>query len=81
MLTLINPPSIPSTNCTTRYAVTTSNVYVNFHPEEVPVPAGKVFEVGYIAELYGDGGTSADEIRQIGMQTPEAGIWHCPDLS
>ncbi len=49
------------------------DIHVNLHPGEVPVPQGKVFEVEYVCELYGDGKTSADEIRQIGLRSLEAG--------
>ena len=37
------------------------------------MPAGKVFEAEYIAELYEDGSTGADEIKQIGLRSLEAG--------
>ena len=38
-----------------------------------PVPAGTVFEVDYVTELYGDGQTTVEEIRSIGAQSLEAG--------
>ena len=49
------------------------DVHVNLLPQQVPVPAGEIFEVEYITELYGDERTSADEIRQIGEQSLAAG--------
>ena len=49
------------------------DVHVNLHPGQDPVPAGTVFEVRYAAELYGDGSTSADEVRAIGERSLEAG--------
>ena len=48
-------------------------MHVNLHPGQDPVPAGTVFEVSYAAELYGDGQTSADEVRAIGERSLEAG--------
>ena len=49
------------------------DVHVNLSPDPVPVPAGTVFEVSYICELYGDGDTSVDELKQIGLRSLEAG--------
>jgi hypothetical protein len=49
------------------------DIHVNLHPGEAPVAAGKVFEVEYVTELYGDEETSADEIRQIGQRSLAAG--------
>ena len=49
------------------------DVHVNFHPEQVPVPAGTVFDVDFVTEVYGDGHTSVDEIRSIGDNSLAAG--------
>jgi len=49
------------------------DVHVNFHPENNPVPAGTVFEVDYVTELYGDGQTTVEEIRAIGARSLAAG--------
>ena len=49
------------------------DIHVNMAPNEVPVPAGTAFEVEYVFEVYGDGMTSADEIRQIGLASLAAG--------
>ena len=49
------------------------DVHVNLDPGDAPVPAGTVFEVEYICELYGDASISADELKQIGLRSLEAG--------
>ena len=49
------------------------DVHVNYCPETLPVPAGTVFEVSYVTELYGDGTTTTDEIRAIGERSLAAG--------
>ena len=49
------------------------DIHVNFHPEQVPVPAGTTFDVRYICELYGDGETEIDELKQIGLRATQTG--------
>lgn len=49
------------------------DVHVNFTPDAVPVPAGTIFEVDYVTELYGDAGTTVEEIRAIGARSLAAG--------
>jgi len=48
-------------------------VHVNFHPGEAPVSAGRLFEVKYVCELYGDGRTTVEELKQIGLASLESG--------
>ena len=49
------------------------DIHVNFQPEQVPVPAGTTFDVSYICELYGDGKTEIDELKQIGLRATQTG--------
>ena len=49
------------------------DIHVNFQPDQVPVPAGTTFDVRYICELYGDGETEIDELKQIGLRATQTG--------
>ena len=49
------------------------DVHVNFMPKTVPVPAGTVFDVDFVTELYGNGDTTAEQIRAIGAASLAAG--------
>ena len=49
------------------------DIHIHFRPTVVPVPAGEVFEISYVFELYGDQHTSVDEIRRIGELSLAAG--------
>ncbi|MFC1526057.1 hypothetical protein ACFL6X_04510 [Candidatus Latescibacterota bacterium] len=49
------------------------DIHVNLDPGPPPTPAGKVFEVEYVCEIYGDATTSADEIREIGERSLRTG--------
>jgi hypothetical protein len=42
-------------------------------PKTVPVPAGTVFDVDFVTELYGNGDTTAEQIRAIGAASLAAG--------
>ena len=73
VLTLIRNPQHPEQKL--HYAVCGNyvDIHVNMESGEAPIPAGKVFEIDYVFELFGDGSTTADEIRQIGLASLEAG--------
>lgn len=49
------------------------DIHVNFQPDQVPVPTGTTFDVRYICELYGDGDTEIDELKQIGLRATQTG--------
>ena len=49
------------------------DIHVNFHPEHVPVPAGTTYDVNYICEIYGDGQTSVDQLKHIGLNALKTG--------
>jgi hypothetical protein len=49
------------------------DVHVNLLPGQDPVPAGTVFEVEYVTEVFGDGETTAEQIRSIGECSLQAG--------
>jgi hypothetical protein len=49
------------------------DVHVNFMPKTMPVPAGTVFDVDFVTELYGDGDTTVEQIRAIGAASLAAG--------
>lgn len=49
------------------------DVHVNLYPEQDPVPAGTVFEIEYVTEVFGDGDTTTEQIRAIGEQSVRAG--------
>ena len=73
VLTLIRNPQHPENRLHYSVCGNYIDVHVNFSPQQVPVPAGTVYEVEYVTELYGDASTSVDEIRQIGLRSLEAG--------
>jgi len=73
VLTLIRNPQHPASRLHYSVCGNYIDVHVNFGPPEAPVPAGTVYEVEYVTELYGDATTSVDEIRQIGLRSLEAG--------
>ena len=73
VLTLLKNPQHPEHKLHYSVCGNYIDVHVNFHAGPVPVPAGKVFEVEYITELFGDSSTGADEIKQIGRRSLEAG--------
>lgn len=73
VLTLLKNPHHPEHKLHYSVCGNYIDVHVNFAAGPVPVPAGKVFEVEYITELFGDSTTGADEIKQIGRRSLEAG--------
>ncbi len=73
ILTLITNPQHPENKLHYSVCGNYVDIHVNMAPNEVPVPAGTAFEVEYVFEVYGDGMTSADEIRQIGLASLAAG--------
>jgi hypothetical protein len=52
------------------------DIHVNFHPPQVPAPAGTAFEVRYICEVFGDEQVSVDQLKQIGLRATETGDIH-----
>jgi hypothetical protein len=73
VLTLIDNPQHPDRKLHYSVCGNYIDIHVNLAPERAPVPAGEVFDVRYVCELYGDGSTSADELKQIGLRSLEAG--------
>lgn len=73
VLTLLKNNSQPRQNFHYSVCGNYIDVHVNLEAGEEPVRAGRAFEVEYICELYGDGATSVDEIKQIGLRSLEAG--------
>ena len=73
ILTLIKNPQYPQRRLHYSVCGNYVDVHVNFAPGTPPIPAGTVIEVEYVTEVYGDGQTSAAEIKQIGLQSLAAG--------
>ena len=73
VLTLFKNPQHPERELHYSVCGNYIDIHVNLNPGDPPVPAGTVFEIEYVCELYGDGTTSADELRQIGLRSLEAG--------
>lgn len=72
VLTLIDNPD---PNQKMHYSVCGNyvDIHVNFHPPQVPVPAGTTFDVRYICEVYGDQHIDVDQLKQIGLRATETG--------
>ena len=73
ILTLIDNPQHPDRKLHYSVCGNYVDIHVNFNPGSVPVPAGEIFEINYVCELYGDGSTTVDELKQIGQRSLEAG--------
>jgi len=73
VLTLIDNPQHPDFKLHYSVCGNYVDIHVNFNPGSAPVPAGEVFEVSYVCELYGDGSTAVDELKQIGQRSLEVG--------
>ncbi len=72
VLTLIDNPD---PNQKMHYSVCGNyvDIHVNFHPQQVPAPAGTAFDIRYICEVYGDEHASVDVLKQIGLRATETG--------